>query len=305
MYDKIILISGPTASGKSKLAIDLAKKFSGEIINADSMQVYKEIKILSARPIKLEKIKHHFFGFISAKQNFSTGEWLQLVEKKIREVHDRKKIPIIVGGTGLYFKALINGMAKIPAISKNIRNKTIQLHKKLGNELFYEKLIILDPKCKNIIQPTDPQRMIRAYEVFVHTKKSIQDWKKETKSKFNNKQFVKILLCPEKIILHEKIEKRSKLMISTKTEREVKQFLQLKINTLLPANFIIGIKEFKDYFAKIITKEKLIELIIIRTKQYAKRQFTWQRGQMSDWNQFFDQDYQKLFKKVSNLLSKT
>jgi tRNA dimethylallyltransferase len=94
-------------------------------------------------------------------------------------------------------------------------------------------------------------------------------------------------------------------MISTKTEREVKQFLQLKINTLLPANFIIGIKEFKDYFAKIITKEKLIELIIIRTKQYAKRQFTWQRGQMSDWNQFFDQDYQKLFKKVSNLLSKT
>ncbi len=305
MYAKIILLSGPTASGKSKLAIDLAKEFSGEVINADSMQVYKELKILSARPIKLEKIKHHLFGFISVKKNFSTGEWLQLVEKKINEIHKRKKIPIIVGGTGLYFKSLINGIARIPTIPKKTRNEIIKLHKKLGNNLFYQELITLDPKCKNVIQSTDPQRMIRAYEVFMKTNKSIQDWKKETRSVFDNSQFIKIVLSPEKLFLHKKIEERSKLMISKKTEKEVKQFMQLKINPSLPANFIIGIKEFKDFFTKAISKEKLLELIILRTKQYAKRQFTWQRGQMSDWNQFFDHDYQKLFKKVSNLVSKT
>jgi len=196
MYAKIILLSGPTASGKSKLAIDLAKQFSGEVINADSMQVYKEIKILSARPIKLEKTKHHLFGFISVKKNFSTGEWLQLVEKKINEIHKRKKITIIVGGTGLYFKSLINGIARIPTISKKTRNEIIKLHKKLGNNLFYQELTTVDPKCKNVIQSTDPQRMIRAYEVFMKTNKSIQDWKKETRSVFDNSQFIKIVLSP-------------------------------------------------------------------------------------------------------------
>ena len=141
LKSKIILIYGPTASGKSKFAVKLAKKIGGEIINADSMQVYKELKILSARPFTKEydKIKHHYFGFKNAKKKFSTGEWLKLVNKKIIELKSKKKVPILVGGTGLYFKALTEGLVKIPNIPIKFRTKVRSLHKKLGsNEFFFE-----------------------------------------------------------------------------------------------------------------------------------------------------------------------
>ena len=154
---KIILISGPTASGKSNFSIKLAKKINGEIINADSMQVYKELKILSARPnLKdYQRIKHHLYGFHSVKNNFSTGDWLKYAIKKIKEIRKRKKIPIFVGGTGLYFKALTDGLASIPNIPIRYRNKIRDLHKSLGQKKFYQKLIKLDPNSKKkLIQLT-------------------------------------------------------------------------------------------------------------------------------------------------------
>ena len=305
MSSKIILISGPTASGKSRLAIDLAKKFNGEIINADSMQVYKEIKILSARPTDLKKIKHHLYGFLSVKKNFSVGQWLKLVIPKIKKIQINKKIPIVVGGTGLYFKCLINGMVSIPKISKIIRNKIIKMHSQLGNHQFYEKLIQLDPKCKLYLQSTDKQRMIRAYEVYLATKKSLYDWQAETKPNFDQNNFIKITLIPDRQYLHKKIITRSRKIICNKSIIEVKKFLKMKINKKLPANFIIGVKEISDYLEKKITKKKLIDYVIVRTRQYAKRQFTWQRGQMQGWTAFDDQKYSNLSKKVSLFVSKT
>ena len=139
LKSKIILIYGPTASGKSNYAIKLSKKIKGEIINADSMQIYKELKILSARPLKkdYQKIKHHLYGFQDVKKNFSTGDWLKLVNKKILEIKRQKKIPIVVGGTGLYFKALTDGLVNIPNIPKNFREKIRKLNKKLGNKKFF------------------------------------------------------------------------------------------------------------------------------------------------------------------------
>ena len=133
LKSKIILISGPTASGKSSLAIKISKKVDGEIINADSMQVYKELKILSARPDpkKYQKIKHHLYGFHNATKNFSTGDWLKLAIKKIKEVQKRRKTPILVGGTGLYFKALTDGLVKIPNISLKLRNQIRNFQKTL------------------------------------------------------------------------------------------------------------------------------------------------------------------------------
>ena len=133
MSKKIILLAGPTASGKSKLAIDFAKKVNGEIINADSMQVYKELKILTARPTKenTNKINHHLYGFQSVKNEFSTGQWLKLVKKKIKEIRNKNKIPILVGGTGLYFKALTDGLVKIPKIPNKIRNKIRNMQTKI------------------------------------------------------------------------------------------------------------------------------------------------------------------------------
>ena len=148
LKSKIILISGPTASGKTNFSIKLAKKINGEIINADSMQVYKELKILSARPNSkdYQKIKHHLYGFHSVKNNFSTGEWLKFVIKKIKEIRKRKKTPILVGGTGLYFKALTDGLVSIPNIPIRYRNKIRSLHKSLGQKKFYQELLKLDPK---------------------------------------------------------------------------------------------------------------------------------------------------------------
>ena len=153
---KIILIAGPTASGKSSLAIKLAKKIGGEIINTDSMQVYKQFKILTARPTKKEQnnIKHHLYGIIDVRKNFSTGKWLKLAIKKIKEVKNRKKIPILVGGTGLYFQSLVNGLVKIPNIPTKIRNKVRLMQKKEGQVNFYKKLIKLDKKSQNKISET-------------------------------------------------------------------------------------------------------------------------------------------------------
>ena len=157
LKSKIILISGPTASGKSKFALKLAKKIDGEIINADSMQIFKEIKILNARPSTKDKsnIKHHLYGFLSVKKNFSVGDWLKKCLTKISEIKKRRKVPIIVGGTGLYFKSLVDGLAKIPKISKRNRDKVRNLQKKIGQKSFYKKLIKLDPLCKNNINIKD------------------------------------------------------------------------------------------------------------------------------------------------------
>ena len=150
LKSKIILIAGPTASGKSNFALKLAKKVNGEIINADSMQVYKQLEVLTARPNKkdLKKIKHHLYGFFDVKKNFSTGEWLKLSIKKIKEIKNKKKVPIIVGGTGLYFKALTDGLVKIPNIPIRLRDKIRLMQKKLGQKKFYKLLLRLDPLIK-------------------------------------------------------------------------------------------------------------------------------------------------------------
>ena len=181
---KIILIYGPTASGKSNFAIKLAKKVNGEIINADSMQVYKELKVLSARPLKkdYQKIKHHLYGFQNVKKNFSTGDWLRLANKKITDLKERNRVPILVGGTGLYFKAITDGLVNIPNIPNKFRQKIRFMHKKIGSKNFFLKLIKMDPLVKNRIKQSDTQRSIRAYEVKSFTKKSIYHWFKNTKS---------------------------------------------------------------------------------------------------------------------------
>ena len=196
MPKKIILIAGPTASGKSKLAIEIAKKTKGEIINADSMQVYKELSILSSRPSKIDlrKVKHHLYGFQPVKKHFSAGAWLKLVKKKIDQCLKNKKIPILVGGTGLYFEAITKGMSKIPNIDFKERNKIRELQKKIGQKKFYELLLRLDPIVKNKFEPSDSQRSIRAYEVKKFTKKSIFNWYKLTKSEFKKFLIFKIFI---------------------------------------------------------------------------------------------------------------
>ena len=300
LKSKIILISGPTASGKSNFAIKLANKIGGEIINADSMQVYKELRILTARPIKqkYQKIKHHLYGFQSVKKKFSTGKWLKLVTEKIAIIKKRKNIPILVGGTGLYFKALTDGLVKIPNIPIIFRNKIRNLQKKLGQKKFFKKLIKLDPLINEKINSTDVQRSIRAYEVKSYTKKSLVDWFKNTKAKFDDDDFIKIYIDYPRQDLLENISTRVEQMLKQGAIEEVKKFLKLKIGQDKTSNKVIGINEIKDFLNKKSDLSEVKEKITVKTRQYAKRQSTWARGQMMNWQKVNPKDLKKFLKKI-------
>ena len=300
LKSKIILIYGPTASGKSNFAIKLAKKISGQIINADSMQVYKELKVLTARPFRkdYQNIKHHLYGFQSAKKNFSTGDWLKLANQKILQCRKINKTPILVGGTGLYFKALTEGLVNIPKIPINFRNKVRSLHKRIGQKKFFLKLIEIDPLIKDRINSLDAQRSLRAYEIKSFTKKSMISWFKNTKSDYDHDDFFKIYIDFPRKDLIEIINKRSQNMIKLGAILEVKKFIKLRVPKNKSLSKAIGISEIKQYLQKKIQTDQLIEKISIKTRQYAKRQSTWARGHMKDWNKLNPVDLDKLLKKI-------
>ena len=300
LKSKIILIYGPTASGKSQFAVKLAKKINGEIINADSMQVYRELKILSARPFKKDqqKISHHLYGFQKVKNNFSTGDWLKLVNKKILIIKKRKKIPILVGGTGLYFKALTDGLVDIPNIPNKLRERIRSLHKKLGAKKFFLELKKIDPLIKNQINFSDTQRSIRAYEVKLYTKRSIYDWFKNTKSNYQQKDFYKICIDFPKNELLLRINLRTLDMIKKGAILEVQKFNKIKVRKDKTATKAIGINEVNEYLQKKIEIKELIEKISIKTRQYAKRQRTWASGNMQNWIKLTPKDLTKVLKKI-------
>ena len=298
---KIILISGTTASGKSKFAVKIAKKLNGEIINADSMQIYKEIKILNTRPDKTltKQIKHHLYGFHSVKKSFSVGNWLKLTKKIISKLLSKKKTPIVVGGTGLYFKSLTDGLVEIPNIPTKFRKAIRQQQSKIGQKNFYKKLIKLDPQSINRIDPTDTQRSIRAYEVKKFSGISLFEWFKKTKNIYNKNQFVKIYLDFPRDKILKRIETRCKKIIGKDSVNEVRKFNKLKVRKNLSSNKIIGIAEINEFIAQKYDLEQLQEKISIKTRQYAKRQATWARGNMSDWTRVSEleaKNYIKNFK---------
>ena len=299
MSKKIILLAGPTASGKSKLAIHLAKKLNGEIINADSMQIYKEFTILSSRPNKseLRGVKHHLYGLISVQKYFSAGDWLKETKKKIKLCLNNKKLPIIVGGTGLYFNTITKGMSKIPDIDTKTRAKVRNLFKKLGYKKFYEKLLILDPKVKNKILPSDSQRTQRAYEVKLKTKKSLFDWIVNTKSDFLDYNIKKIFLDTPREELLVKIYNRTEQMFRQNCIEEVKKFNSLKLKKSFSVHKLIGLQEITKYLDGNLTLKQCKELINIKTRQYAKRQNTWARGHMKNWNKLYSKNFSILLKK--------
>ena len=305
MPKKLILLAGPTASGKSDLAIKLAKKLNGEIINADSMQVFKEFNILSSRPTsnQIKNIKHHLYGIISVRKYFSSGDWLKKAKKKINICQKNKKIPIVVGGTGLYFNTITKGLSKIPDIDLKTRNKVRNLHKKLGFKKFYEKLLKLDPKVKGRILPTDSQRAQRAYEVKLKTKKSLFDWFANTKSDFLDFEIKKIFINIPREELLKKISTRTELMFKKSCVNEVIKFNNLRVNKSLSANKLIGVQEINSFLSRSISLEKCKDLINIKTRQYAKRQNTWARGHMKNWNKLYSKNFSNLLKKSLKVVS--
>ena len=298
---KIILISGPTASGKSNFAIKIAKKINGEIINADSMQVYKNLKILTARPIKKEwkDIKHHIYGIIDLNKNFSVGQWLKLAIKTIKDIQRRKKIPVLVGGTGLYFQSLIDGLVQIPEIPLKFRNKIRLMQKREGQEKFFKKLLKIDSKIKGKFDSQDTQRSIRAFEIKSFSKISMYDWLNKTKSEFKDDDFLKLYIDFKREDLVKRISLRTKKMIDDGAIKEVKKFNKLKIKKNLSVNKVIGIDELTQHLSRKINLEQVQELISIKTRQYAKRQATWARSRMISWNKITPNQINSYIKKLN------
>ena len=218
--------------------------------------------------------------------------------KKIKEIKKRKKTPIFVGGTGLYFKALSEGLVDIPNIPIRFRNKIRAEHKKLGQKKFYQKLLKLDLISKNKINPTDAQRTIRAYEVKKFTKKSLHNWFKDTKSFFEEEDFFKIYIDFPREELIERISKRTKLMMKLGAINEVKKFIKLKINKDKSVNKAIGVSEIKEYLNSKKDLQEIVEKISIKTRQYAKRQSTWARGNMTNWFKLQPREISKFLKKI-------
>jgi tRNA dimethylallyltransferase len=297
---KIILISGPTASGKTSFALKIAKKINGEVINADSMQVYKQLRILTARPSKKEQknIKHHLYGVIDLNEKFSTGQWLKIAIKKIKSIQNRKKIPILVGGTGLYFQSLIKGLVEIPEIPFKFRNKIRLIQKKEGQKNFYKRLIKIDPSVKNKFDPNDVQRSIRAFEIKSFTNVSMYDWLEKTDSDFNDNDFLKLYIDFKREDLIKRITLRTTTMIELGAVKEVKKFLKLKIKKNQSVSKVIGIDELTQYLKNKINLTQAEELITIKTRQYAKRQATWARTRMSLWNKITPNKIDSYIKKL-------
>ena len=297
---KIILIFGPTASGKSSFAIKVAKKINGEIINADSMQVYKQLNILTTRPNKKDQknIKHHLYGFQNVTKKFSTGAWLKLVKSKIKEIQKRNKVPILVGGTGLYYKSITEGLVKMPNISLRFRNKVRLFQKRIGQKEFYKNLIKTDPLVKNQINPNDVQRTIRAFEIKKFTKKSITQWFKRTKILFDPTSFVKIYIDFSREELVNRIKKRVDQMFKEGAVLEVKKFNRLKVKKDNSSKKIIGVEEISKLLNGELNLIEAKERIFIKTRQYAKRQTTWARGQMTSWKKINPNNLSLTLKKL-------
>lgn len=273
------LIGGPTASGKSKLALWLAEHVDGEIINADSLQLYKNIPILSAAPSnhELAQTRHHLFGIYHDDQVSMVEAWVQLAKSTIDSVVKRQKTPIIVGGTGMYLNALTQGISPIPAISKDIKNSVRDLQKDLTKEQFYDHTIKIDPSIEGFLHKNDTQRLGRALEVILATEKSIRFFQGKAKPLIQHNGF--IVVMPERFELNQLINDRVIKMLSNGAMQEV-QALRQNISLDAPVCKAIGVKEIWRYLANEISKEEMISLLQQTTRQYAKRQMTWFNNQI-------------------------
>ncbi|MBU6140387.1 MAG: tRNA (adenosine(37)-N6)-dimethylallyltransferase MiaA [Proteobacteria bacterium] len=274
-----LIISGPTASGKSRLALDLASLHDIAIINADSLQIYQGLPILSSQPTEAEKkiAPHFLYSHFKAQENSSVMDWLKLVETKIAEVQAEKKLPVIVGGSGMYISKLIEGISEMPEISKEVKKSTHELYEKIGHEEFRKKF------GENKI--IDKQRLIRAGEVFLQTGKSISYWQKDGKKISFLTDFLHINLNPDREKLYENCNSRFVKMLECGALEEVKNLVADEDCSISKT---LGFREIKSFLSQEMSHEQMIEIATQKTRNYAKRQITWFRNQLPEKMVFSD-----------------
>ena len=279
MLPRIFIIGGPTASGKSWLALDLARRLNGEIINGDSMQAYSPLPILTAQPASGSDIPHHLYGVLSADETGSVAWWYENACKTIRDIVDRGKVPIVVGGTGLYLRTLTHGLSVIPEIPLSIRAQVRDTAKKLGKEQFYALVCHEDPKIKDTLFPNDTQRLCRALEVIRATQVSLVTHQ-NISHKIMEVDAQRFILLPLRSLLYERINSRFRKMVEEGALEEVKKLMSLNPSEASPLSKAIGVPELKAYLNGEISLEVAISMGQQSTRHYAKRQITWFTRQM-------------------------
>ncbi len=284
---RAILIAGPTASGKSAYAIKQALASNGVIINADSMQVYRHLQIVTARPDseQLKSCTHVLYGHRDPGQDYSVASWLEEARQQLSRIVLQGKTPVFVGGTGLYFKGLVEGLSAVPKLDPTIRAKWREFGLKSGNQLHGE-LKLRDIDAAKNLRPSDHQRLIRALEVIDSTGVSLLEWQKKPMSKplVHGENIKKIVLMPERATLHERINLRFDEMVDQGALAEVQAFIKLGVDTSMPAMKAIGVPQFARYLQGEISQDQAIEMAKAASRQYAKRQSTWFNNQFdNEW----------------------
>jgi len=278
-------IAGPTASGKSAYAVALAKKLDGEIVNADALQVYRELQVLSARPTteEMQNVPHHLFGHISASERYSTGKWLREADTLIINILARGKTPILVGGTGLYFKALTEGLAQVPDPGDAARQRAQDILDKKGIEALREKAFALDTPATAKVLGHDPQRLLRIVSVALGTDKPLSIWQKDTRPVLPPGVWTGTVLLPPREELYAKINARFENMVRDGGLEEARRIRVLDLSPDLPAMKAIGLRELSAHLDGKLSLEHAIDQASRETRRFAKRQYTWLRGQMQNW----------------------
>ena len=302
---RVVLIAGPTASGKSSAAIGVAQKLNGAIINADSMQVYDGLTVLTSRPSLEDEalVEHQMYGYLPAGQLCTVARWLEDVRVKMDDVWARGKVPIIVGGTGLYFKALEIGLSKVPEIPEGIRQELRERLVDEGPERLHKELSLLDGDEGARLNAGDGQRILRALEVIKATGKPLGEFHRlaaKHSALVDVEQVDKFALSPERSVLYGRINNRFKQMVDGGGLDEVKALRALNLSPDLPIMKAIGVRALGQYLDGATSLEAAIDGASQETRNYAKRQMTWQRNQMSDWT-LVDSGSKLSLKKLTNM----
>ena len=292
MEPRIWLIAGPTASGKSALALRLAAAVGGEIVNADSMQLYADLRLLTARPSPQEEAQapHHLFGTVDAADGWSVGRWLRAATAVLDEIAARGRPAIVIGGTGLYFRALTVGLAEIPQVPAEVRARSGEDYDRMGEMNFRGRLGAVDPAAAARIAPGDRQRLVRAWEVYVATETPLSDWQGNGRPAIALGSWRAVALEPAREALYTRCDGRLAGMIETGVLDEVAALMARNLDADLPLMKAVGLREFAAHLRGETTLAAALAAAQQETRRYAKRQTTWMRGQMADWPRLTELD---------------
>ena len=291
MINTVYVIAGPTATGKSDLSISLAKKISGAVINSDSMQVYENLEILTARPtlIEMKNINHHLYGFVDGRERYNVERWCNDATEIIKKTSAKNLTPILVGGTGLYINTLINGLVDLPSIPESIKIESEKILQEFGKDFLINQIKNVDPESLNEINHNDTVRLRRIWEVFESTGKKFSEWKLNKNKKFITDYKFKILLfLPDREKNYQVVNSRFVKMMKSGAVEEVKKLLELNLNDSLPVMRAHGVPEIKKYLANESTLEECINKGQQVTRNYVKRQHTWWNSSNLEIFQKFD-----------------